>query len=61
LETQKEMAFSELQSSLEKLGNRIDAQNDRIYVQLDAINSKSTILIVVVAIIGAALTIVLSI
>ncbi|GEM_PF-1503662 len=61
METQKEMAFSELQSSLEKLGNRIDAQNDRIYVQLDAINSKSTILIVVVAIIGAALTIVLSI
>ena len=55
------MASSELQSSLEKLGSRIDAQNDRIYVQLDAINSKYTILIVVVAIIGAALTIVLSI
>ena len=61
LETQKEMASSELQSSLEKLSSRIDAQNDRIDVQLGAINSKYTVLIVVIAIIGAALTIALSI
>ena len=47
----------QLQSGLEILSNKIDAQNSKIDVQ----NSKYNVLIVIISIIGAALTIALSI
>ena len=61
LQIQKKMASSDmipqLQSGLEILSNKIDAQNSKI----DAQNSKYNVLIVIISIIGAALTIALSI
>ena len=49
--------LSQLQSGLETLNSKIDAQNTKI----DAQNSKYNVLIVIISIIGAALTIALSI
>ncbi len=54
----------QLQSGLEILSNKIDAQNSKIDAQnskIDAQNSKYNVLIVIISIIGAALTIALSI
>ncbi len=72
LQTQKKMASSELipqlQNSLESLGNRIDSVSEKLdsykeatNSKLDAQNSKYHVLIVIISIIGAALTIALAI
>ena len=68
LQMQKIMAssdvFPQLQSGLEILSNKIDAQNSKIDAQnskIDVQNSKYNVLIVVISIVGAALTIALSI
>lgn len=72
LQIQKKMASSDmipqLQSGLEILNSKIDAQstkidaqNSRIDAKIDAQNTKYNVLIVIISIIGAALTIALSI
>lgn len=63
--------FPRLQSGLETLSNKIDAQNSKIDAQnskvdaqnskIDVQNSKYNVLIVVISIVGAALSIALSI
>lgn len=51
----------QLQSGLEILNSKIDAQNSRIDAKIDAQNTKYNVLIVIISIIGTALTITLSI
>ena len=72
MQIQKKMAssdmISQLQSGFEILSRKIDAQNtkidaqsSRIEAKIDVQNSKINVLIVIISIIGTALTIAISI